>query len=111
MEAPSRTAATGMSRGGRTDGCRAAGRIPAASERSPKLAIAPDQSVGGAVVAELGFLGALELGDDPLRERLPQLHAPLIEGVDLPDGALGEDAVLVERDQFAERSRRQLLEQ
>src|SRR5262245_43487753 len=111
MEAPSRTAATGTSRGGRTDGYRGVGRIPAASGRSPKLAIAPDQGIGGAVVAEFGLLRALELGDDPLRERLPELHAPLIEGVDLPDGALGEDAVLVERDQLAQRSRRQLLQQ
>src|SRR5581483_1897877 len=37
--------------------------------------------------------------------------APLIEGVDLPDGALGEHGVLVERDQLAKRLWRQPLGQ
>ena len=52
---------------------------------------------------ELGLRQALELGDDALRQNLAQLHAPLVEGIDLPDRALGEDAVLVERDELAER--------
>ena len=52
---------------------------------------------------ELGFRRTFELGDDPLGERLAQLHAPLVELIDLPDRALGEDAVLVERDQLAQR--------
>ena len=68
-----------------------------------ELAIAPDQRIGRAVVLELGLRRALELGDDALGERLAQLHAPLVERIDLPDRALGEDAVLVERDQLAER--------
>ena len=42
-----------------------------------------------------------------LRQHLAQFDAPLIEGVDLPDGALGKDGVLVERDQFAQGLRRQ----
>src|SRR5204863_5324392 len=71
--------------------------------------VAPDEGVRGAVVPERGLLGALQLGDDPLRERLPELHPPLIERVDLPYGALREDAVLVERDQRAEGCRRQAL--
>ena len=48
--------------------------------------------------------GAFELGDDAFRQRFPQLNAPLIEGVDVPDDTLGEDTVFVEGDQFAERS-------
>ena len=60
---------------------------------------------------ELGLLRALELGNDPLGQRLAQFDAPLVEGVDLPDRALGEHAVLVERDQLAERGRRQALQQ
>ena len=38
-----------------------------------------------------------------LRELLAELDAPLVERVDVPDRALGEDAVLVERHQRAER--------
>ena len=39
------------------------------------------------------------------RERLAELDPPLVEGVDAPDRALGEDAVLVEGDERAEASR------
>ena len=35
-------------------------------------------------------------------EDLAELHAPLIERVDPPDDALGEDAVLVERNELAQ---------
>src|SRR5580704_14190446 len=76
-----------------------------------ELAIAPDQRVGRAVMLELGFRGTFQLGDDPLGERLAQFHAPLIERIDLPDRALGEDAVFVERDQLAQRGRRQGVQQ
>ena len=51
---------------------------------------------------KLGFVLALELGDDPLGQDLAKLDAPLVERVDVPDRALGEDAVLVERDQRPE---------
>ena len=44
---------------------------------------------------------------DALGERLAQLDAPLVKGVDPPDGALREDIMLVERDQFPERVRGQ----
>ena len=56
---------------------------------------------------EGGFRGALELGDNALGQHLAQFHAPLIEGIDLPERPLGEDAVLVECDELAERGRRQ----
>ena len=49
--------------------------------------------------------------DDPLRERLPELDAPLIEGVDLPYGALYEHAVLVEGDERPEGRGCQMLRQ
>ena len=72
-----------------------------------ELAVAADQIVGRAVVLELRLGRALELGDDALGQDLAQLHAPLIEGIDLPDRALGEDAVLVEGDELAQGARRQ----
>ena len=51
----------------------------------------------------------LELGNDPLRQHLAKLDSPLVERIDSPDDALREDAVLVERDERAERSRCQPL--
>ena len=44
-------------------------------------------------------------GNNSLRQHLAQLHAPLIERIDLPDGALGENAMLVKGDQLAESLR------
>jgi len=58
-------------------------------------------------VLELGFGDILELRDNALGERLAEFHAPLIEAIDAPDRALSENAVLIERDQLAERLRRQ----
>src|ERR1043166_2297512 len=54
----------------------------------PLLRVAADEGVGRAVVPERRLLDAPQLGGDPLRERLPELDASLIEGVDLPHGAL-----------------------
>ena len=42
---------------------------------------------------------------DPPRQLLAQLDAPLVERVDVPDRALHEHLVLVERDELAERPR------
>ena len=56
---------------------------------------------------ERRFRRAFEFGNDRLRERLAEFYAPLVERVDVPDGALREDAVLVERDQRAERGGRE----
>src|SRR6185436_2412820 len=64
-----------------------------------QAAVAADQRVGGGVVPERGLVSALELRRDPAGERLAQLHAPLVERVDPPDGALHEHLVLVERDE------------
>src|ERR1700722_17400743 len=83
--------------------------LPAASP--PLLAITPDQIVGGAVMLERRLRRAFELWNDALGQRLAELHAPLVEAIDVPDRALGEDAVLIERDQLAERLWRQTVEQ
>ena len=58
-----------------------------------------------------GFRLALEFRDDALGQHLAKLDAPLVEGVDLPDGALGEDRMLVKSDELAESFRRQLVGQ
>src|SRR3984893_14309783 len=50
-------------------------------------------------------------GRELLGELLTELHAPLVERVDAPYDALREHAVLVERDEPAERGRIELLEQ
>src|SRR5207245_11788915 len=84
---------------------------PSRSPLALALPIAPDEVVRRAVVAELGLRLALELGDDVLGQHLAQLDPPLIERVDVPDGALGEYAVLVERDELSERLRREPLGQ
>jgi len=44
---------------------------------------------------------AFQLRNDPLSKSFAELHAPLIERIDLPDRALGEYNVLVKRDQLA----------
>src|SRR4051812_28550666 len=54
-------------------------------------------------MAEHGWRLALEFRDDAPGQDLAQLDAPLIERVDAPDRALGEDAVLVECHQRSER--------
>ena len=51
-------------------------------------------------MVELGLGLAFEFWNDALGKYLSQLDAPLAERVDLPDGALSEDAVFVQRDQF-----------
>src|SRR5215470_9200527 len=71
--------------------------------------MAADQRVSRAVVPERRLRRTLELGDDALRELLPEFDAPLVERVDVPDHTLREHAVLVERDERAERLRRELL--
>src|SRR3954449_7776818 len=53
----------------------------------------------------------VEFGQNAQRQHLPQLDTPLIERIDVPDRALREDAVLVQRDELAERRRGQPLHQ
>ena len=50
------------------------------------LAVALDQSIGRGIVRQRGI--AFDLSENPRRQHLPQLHAPLVERVDLPEDAL-----------------------
>jgi hypothetical protein len=60
---------------------------------------------------EIGLFLALEFGDDALGKHLPQFDSPLVERVNLPDGALSENAVFVQRDELPQRRRSQPLQQ
>ena len=59
------------------------------------------------VVPRRLFLPRVQFGHDAPGQDLAQFDAPLVEGIDLPDRRLGEDTVLVERDQLARVPRRQ----
>jgi AsmA protein len=74
-----------------------------------RFPVALDQRIGRTVVCE-GRV-ALQFGHDLHRQHFAEFHAPLIERIDLPDRPLGEHVVLVERDQFAQHLRRQVLRQ
>ena len=51
--------------------------------------IALDQRIGGAVVGQrVAYRRGFQLGSSALRQRLAQLHAPLVERIDVPDHAL-----------------------
>ena len=54
-----------------------------------------------------GSVCALEFRDDALRQHLAEFHAPLVERIDLPDGALGEHGMFVKSDELAESLRRE----
>src|SRR3546814_3041065 len=79
------------------------------SARTPLFAVTADQLVGRAVVAQFTGVAGGQFACGPLRQHLAQLHAPLVEGVDVPDHALHEHAVLVKRHQRAQRVRSELL--
>ena len=51
----------------------------------------------------------LELTENLRREHLAELNTPLIEGVDVPDCGLGEDGMLVKRNQLAQYAGREHL--
>ena len=51
------------------------------------------------------FSRAVQFPDDALGEDLAEFDTPLVEGIDTPDRALGEDGMLIQRDEFAERLR------
>ena len=61
--------------------------------------ISADQRIRAAVVFEVRLPCGFEFGDDALGEDFAEFDAPLVEGVDLPEDALGEDAHLVEGDE------------
>ena len=56
-----------------------------------------DQGVGGRVMAA-DRAAAAEFRQDFFRELFAEFDPHLVEGVDIPDDALGEDFVFVERD-------------
>jgi hypothetical protein len=43
---------------------------------------------------EFGFCRALQFRDNALRQNLPQLNAPLIERIEIPNDALRENVML-----------------
>src|SRR6266446_2700047 len=65
------------------------------SRRFFELAVVADQRIRRTVVAKLALCFAVEFGDDAQSQHLAELDAPLVERVDVPDCALGKDAVLV----------------
>src|SRR5262245_20713418 len=60
---------------------------------------------------ESGFRLAFELRNNALRQDLAQLNAPLVEWVNVPDDALSEYSVLIQRNELAQRFRREPLGQ
>src|SRR5258708_19885137 len=68
----------------------------------PKPAIAANECVSRAIVSEPGFTGTLKLRNNAISQYLPQFNAPLIERIDMPDGALNKDLVLVKSDQLTQ---------
>ena len=54
-----------------------------------------------------GSAGLSDLRNDVLGQDLAEFNTPLVKRVNLPDGPLGKYRVLVERDQLAQRLRRQ----
>ena len=57
-------------------------------------------------MAQPGLLLAFQFRDNALGQRLAQFDTPLVERVDIPDGPLGKDAMLVESHEFAQGLRR-----
>lgn len=67
-----------------------------------------DQAASRGIVSVTGTV-SLEFGLDLLREDLAELDAPLVEGIDVPDCALGESEVFVVGNQSTESTGRDLL--
>src|SRR5580658_2745248 len=76
----------------------------------PQFAVAADQAVCGTVVREFRLGGTFDFRNDALRQKFAEFHAPLVERINVPDRALGEDAVLVKRNELAERFGRELVQ-
>src|SRR5215471_8355153 len=64
------------------------------------FAITLDRGVRRAVMLQLWLRLALELGNNALGEDLAEFHAPLVEGIDLPDGALRKYGVFIQGDKL-----------
>ena len=68
---------------------------------SPRI----DQSVGGGIVGMYLF-PTLQFGEDLACQLFAEFNPPLVKGENIPDHALHEDLVFIQRDQFAKRERR-----
>src|SRR5258708_5975137 len=74
---------------------------------SLSLAVATNQSVRRAIVLEGWCAGTRKFGNNALSQYFAKFDAPLVKGIDMPDGALDKDFVFVERDEFAQGGGRQ----
>src|SRR5436305_13930080 len=61
-----------------------------------ELAITLNERIRRTIMSQLRFFGTLKLRDDAVSKHLAQFNTPLVERVDIPDGPLREDFVLVE---------------
>ena len=52
---------------------------------------------------EIGAFRCFQLWNDVLCKHLAEFHAPLVEGVDVPDTALSEDLVLIQGDELTQQ--------
>jgi hypothetical protein len=53
------------------------------------LRIPADEGVRAAIVLQVWLSGGFKLGDDALGAGFAEFDAPLVEGVDVPEDALG----------------------
>lgn len=81
-------------------------QVHGSSRRFLHFAVAADQIISRAVMLQLRLGPPLNFGDNALGEDFAQLHAPLIERINVPYRPLSEDIVLVESDQFSQSGRR-----
>src|SRR5207249_1458200 len=75
-------------------------------KHSLEFPIPADQVVRRTIMAKRGLCAALNFTDNALSQNLAELHAPLVKRIDLPDGALGENGMLAERDELAQNLER-----
>src|SRR5260370_26902301 len=65
-----------------------------------ELPIPLNKRIGRTIMRQLRFLSTLKLRNDAVRQHFARLDAPLVERIDVPDRALDEDFVFVERDEL-----------
>src|SRR5699024_8051953 len=73
----------------------------------PVLAVVREQRAGRGVLRRHGIRVAVDRRRYLQGQLLAELHAPLVERVDAPDGAFGEGDVLVQGDQLAQHAGRE----
>ena len=84
--------------------------LPGAESSAP-LAIPTDERARRRVVVERSIDRCRQLRHDALGQDFAQFDPPLVKGVDVPDDALDERAVFIQRHQRAERVRGELVGQ